>query len=88
MLLPPVLSKEVNKMTGMKMTRKSPEEHNATLNRRKERPENMTPTEWNTHLDELKRLGKYNGEIYARTRTRIDELFEIEEELKDLEREL
>jgi hypothetical protein len=65
----------------MKIKRKSAKEHNESLNKRKTKPDGMTAMEWNRHLNELKRQGKYNGEIYAKTRTELDEMWEIEEDL-------
>lgn len=65
----------------MKMKSRSPQEHNERLNNLKTKPNGMLATEWNAHLNELKRQGKYKGEKYAHTRTQLDELFEIEEDL-------
>ncbi len=70
----------------MKMKRRSPEEHNAILKNMKSKPDGMPATEWNSHLDDLKRQGKYNGEKYAHTRTRVDELWEIGEDLASYNR--
>lgn len=65
---------------GMKMKKRTAKEHNELLNKRKTKPDGMPALERNKHLDELKKQGKYNGEIYAHTRTEIDEQFEIEED--------
>lgn len=66
----------------MQMKRKTAKEHNKMIGRVGKKSNNMSPTEWNRHLDELKRLGKYNGEKYAHTRSRLDEIFEINEDMK------
>jgi hypothetical protein len=67
----------------MQMKRKTCQEHNKNLSNVKRKPSGMSGNKWNSYLDELKRLGKYNGEIYTKTRTRIDEIFEINQEMKE-----